>query len=1269
MPSVRTLLSLFLLLAACAHSQPSPTHVLDEAASAARSADASPRVQALAGFHALLVEGSAKEAERLFSAALAKDKTEAFALVGTAVLQDRVVHPEATLEAALALCVGAPNHPLAPLAARMVAALAGKAQAMDARILALAPEALAHGAAGDTAFHLRVALAALQARRDAAAALAMRADAGLVSSFSLVGPLAALRDLAFDVPTQVEKDGALPDTLPGPFGAMAVRTIPTPDGELSLFAEGPTGDVYVAAVDVEVEAAATYVVRATGNGAYRAVVDGTVLFDRRPFAAPASLVSARGVALGKGRHRLVLVLLRGERGASISVALFRADGQPSQARFSAARGLASSWAGASPVEVKGLLPTAQSVEKALLAEAGPTLATYLAVRDAAGRDRDGAKRLLLAAQPLPSAPAWAALQAEVAVTDSTLPSKVAHSRAAQFLEAALAKDPTDVESLLNRAALDLEDQRIAQAGESLRSARAAHSPVGYPVDLLQARLQLALSLDAQANAFALAALQSVSGVCAALGLRYDLAMRREAVAEADRLLLELGTCPGEEGRAVEHAKARGHLAEAVTLAERRLLTEPASVPLAQALAALLLADKRPAEGLSVLVRLKGLWPRFAPLLKNLAELQALVGDAKAALASRQAALLLDGSDLTLRRLVERQLTGKEVLQAEALDGRAALKAYQAAAHDDEAPSVLVLDAAAIRAYPDGSMVDRIHTVQKVLDQSGLKEVAEVALPPGAQVLALRTLKADGKVLEPEAIEGKETISMPGVAVGDAVEEEFLLAHPSRGPAVPGFTAGAFYYQVAQTPDAFATYTVLSPKGAGMTADAHNMTAPAVTATATEDVFHQEVRLSPAFLPEPDGPPGLNEVLPLVLVGAGSHGQEQLLTAGMDNSLERLRPSAEVEAFARTAAGGRTGLEAVKAVYAAVHARLVGRDAGLGQTATASLAQDRGSRLALLRASLVSLGIPTRLVAVRTFAVDPAPYTFPNEGLFPYLCLRVQPEGGQTVWLDTLVRFAPFAELPEQAAGGREAYLLPEPGLPLLAVRTPVEAPPVGKEVTLEMALDKDGTLVGKATDVYRGFEAAQLAEALEALSTEDKKQALQSALGVYFGGAELSDIRVDAPRGVGEAVTVHYTFRATRFARTEGQRMVLGALTYPTFLGRRYVQAAQRRLPLFIDATEAVRSHVTLALPLGWVLDAPLPKAKVEAPYGLFTRSEAQAGAKLSVEENYRLDMARIPVARYDAFAQFAGEVDLLQSRDLVLRRPGAQPNSASATGSRGMAQ
>lgn len=220
-----------------------------------------------------------------------------------------------------------------------------------------------------------------------------------------------------------------------------------------------------------------------------------------------------------------------------------------------------------------------------------------------------------------------------------------------------------------------------------------------------------------------------------------------------------------------------------------------------------------------------------------------------------------------------------------------------------------------------------------------------------------------------------------------------------------------------------------------------------------------------------------------------------------------------------------------------------------------------------------------------------------------------------------------------------------------------------------MALDSDGTLVGRATDIYHGFEAAQLAEALEALSNEDRKQALQSALGAYFGGAEVSNIQLDIPRAVGATVSVHYSFRAPRFARVDGQRLVLGALTYPTFLGRRFVQAGERRLPLVIEATEAVHSRVGLALPKGWVLDSPLPTARMQTPFGLFSRTEAQAGSQLHVEEEYRLDMARIPVARYDAFAQFAGEVDLLQSRDVVLRHPGLQPNSASAAGARGIVQ
>jgi hypothetical protein len=324
----------------------------------------------------------------------------------------------------------------------------------------------------------------------------------------------------------------------------------------------------------------------------------------------------------------------------------------------------------------------------------------------------------------------------------------------------------------------------------------------------------------------------------------------------------------------------------------------------------------------------------------------------------------------------------------------------------------------------------------------------VQLPQGAQVLLLRTLKVDGTVLEPETLD-KDTVSMPGVGVGDAVEQEYLLAHASRRAASPGWTAGAFYFQVAGVADDWATYAVTAPKGTGMSVDAHNMPTPPVKVERDREIVRVETRRAPALIPEPNGPPAGTEQVPFVVVGAGDQGPAGLLTLTADAVVGRTQRTYEVEEFARNAAKGKSGLEAVRAIHSAVMERIAGRDASLSSSvnAAATLAQDRGSRLFLLKAALESAGFPARLAAVRSFGTDPAPYRFPNEVLFPYVCLQVTVPGSQPVWLDTLVRYGPFGLLPEQAANGLEAYLLPEPGRPLVAVKTPAQGSSGGREVT------------------------------------------------------------------------------------------------------------------------------------------------------------------------------------------------------------------------------
>src|SRR5262249_1884105 len=211
---------------------------------------------------------------------------------------------------------------------------------------------------------------------------------------------------------------------------------------------------------------------------------------------------------------------------------------------------------------------------------------------------------------------------------------------------------------------------------------------------------------------------------------------------------------------------------------------------------------------------------------------------------------------------------------------------------------------------------------------GIQDVAEVEVPQGATLLKMRTLKADGRVLEPESIEGKDSVSLPGVEVGDFIEYEYLLAHGPRGPAQPGFTSASFYFPIARQPNNWSTYTVVAPKGTGMKVDAHNMDAPPPDVKGDEEVFfHEERRVTP-YIPEPNGPPTGNEWLPFVSVGAGQQGNEGVVSSYADAFVDEALLTTEVVQFAREAAKGKTGRDAVAAVYTAVMQKLSGRDAGL-----------------------------------------------------------------------------------------------------------------------------------------------------------------------------------------------------------------------------------------------------------------------------------------------------------------------------------------------------
>jgi hypothetical protein len=153
-----------------------------------------------------------------------------------------------------------------------------------------------------------------------------------------------------------------------------------------------------------------------------------------------------------------------------------------------------------------------------------------------------------------------------------------------------------------------------------------------------------------------------------------------------------------------------------------------------------------------------------------------------------------------------------------VDGRAIIRAFEAAAVAYTAPAVLVLDRAVMRVFATGTVMTLTHQIVRVDSKDAVDKWAEIAVPGGAEILSIRTHKRDGSTREPEEIAGKETISAPDVAIGDYIEWEYLETRPPSAAFAPGFLVDRFFFQSFDAPMARSELLLVSPSGVEMQLD-------------------------------------------------------------------------------------------------------------------------------------------------------------------------------------------------------------------------------------------------------------------------------------------------------------------------------------------------------------------------------------------------------------------------------------------------------------------
>jgi len=1208
-----------------------------------------------AGFDAYLVKNDPATASRRFEEALKADPGEPAARYGAALLARRRLDAQAEVEELLALLERAPDHPLAAVAARRLGELAETSPAMAEEVeRGLGPAvSRARGLVAARIRSARTAAAASLGEDERVAAL--RKEEGAVSAFTLAGPFGALHALEIDTRFPPE-EGALPERTPSPDGLpwVPARAMATPDGTLALEGEPPGGDIFYLVADAELAQGGDYLLTVGSTTTMRAFLDGAPAAERRAYAGFPPVAPVVPVALGPGRHRLLIKVGRGGAQAWVGAYLARADGAPSDATFSAPA------PGSPGVAVRpGRPPKALDYPSVLRAELegelGPAGACLAAAHDAMEGDRESAKGYL--EEGLARAPGSAALlvaRSDARREDPTLSERIARARAEADLDEALAADPGDAAARLRRADLDRTAERLDAAARVLDGL--AEPEAARPRALLaRARLAQARGLSERAEELAREA-RRLDGDCAALELLLDSAVHRDALAEREQIANELDRCPGALVRQVDRRRRRGDLGGALLAEERLFRAAPTRIDVGMTRASLLAASGDRRAAALVLEDLARLWPRDARLEKRRAEFLEAAGDLEGARAARARALLLDGADLPLRRAMALE-SGQEPLEALDEDGLSAISAYRAAKPGLDTSSVTVLDFGAAEAHLGGAVTERIHTVVEARDQRAVDHVGEVTVPEGAELILARTIKRDGRILEPEEPLGdKRTLSLTGLEPGDFAEWIWLSSTGGRGSAVPGYTADAFYFR-ADMPLWRSTYLARAPSALGLEVDAHHMPAPEVREEggyATVRVLRERV---PPLFPEPEAP-GEAELVPFVQVGAGA--REEALALAMSDALqETYRPSREVLALAaelKAAARPSPGDDAlVRRAYRRVDELVLGQGGSFGEPASSILSRGRGNRTVLLKSVLDALGVKSRVALVRDFTRDPAPYRFPHPDLYPYPLLRVE-EGERLQWLDPSNRHTPYGVLPD-AVHGAEALLLPGPGQSVEVVRTPPVDPSERRTTRLDIALDAEGGAELKGAEEYRGYEAAALRSSLERLDRAARRQALEQALARSFRSPSLSEVEVTGESDDEGPLVIRWSARVERWARLEEGRAVVDLPVFPALLRARFLQRASRETALLVANDERMALELEVTLPPGWTA-VPAGGADLGTPYGHYRRRERAEGGRLLRQDRFDLVRARVEPADYRSFAEFASAVDAAQEVPMVFRRPtqGPQP-------------
>ncbi len=590
------------------------------------------------------------------------------------------------------------------------------------------------------------------------------------------------------------------------------------------------------------------------------------------------------------------------------------------------------------------------------------------------------------------------------------------------------------------------------------------------------------------------------------------------------------------------------------------------------------------------------------------------------------------------------------------DARAAL-----AARGESLPQAgarTIFDDRVLLTDPAGSADIYQHRLIQLWDKGVIDEFGEVAVPSGAQVLELRTLKLRAGSSEPERSEHKPTISMTSLTPGDAIEIEYIQHFDSRTlnalQTEPDQILGSRNSQTEE-----ARLIVISPQGhEPLLRTSSLFTSPQQNTQGgyTTRIWH--LQNIPAFAQEPSMPSDMGRATARV-VARDDSAVPDFFDAYRETLIEASKMTARVRV---TAASLRrsSARETLEAIVRYVNSSITPAEDHWSHDEVTSvdeaLQSGEGSRAATIISLASALGLKADLLLAAELGTDLNECSNLSCYKHPLVRVTIPREKGpeSVVLVDTIAENLPSGAL-SPAVNGQKALVIPVHSntdhRQIIAVNSTRDELSVAQG---ELILEDDGSLRARVGIQFGSWKGAQMRASLKQLSKAQLQNAFEEIAEKLFPGATSVNGEITNRQDLDKRLEITIACEVPRFVNWENNPTEIRNLIAPLSLRTMYANSVSRAWPLMIELPLIEKTTYVLHLPQEVSVTSALPAASLAGPFGSFKiESRWLSPNTIEVSRGFSIAAQTIPAQEYADFSDFAARAEQAEREAISLSRAG----------------